>query len=68
MSATKISKIKRPLELRVMHHINLVRHGTTKDIEKRLMQGSSDSPLSVRGRQDEQQTAEANIPTRSDAL
>ena len=42
-----------------MQHIYLVRHGTTEDIEKHLMQGSSDSPLSARGRKEAQQTAEA---------
>ncbi len=42
-----------------MQHIILIRHGTTEDIEKRLMQGSSDSPLSARGREEALQTAEA---------
>ena len=42
-----------------MHHIYLVRHGTTEDIEKHLMQGSSDSPLSTRGREEALRTAEA---------
>jgi broad specificity phosphatase PhoE len=42
-----------------MVHLYLIRHGTTEDIEKRLMQGSSDSPLSARGREEAQRTAEA---------
>ena len=42
-----------------MQHIYLVRHGTTEDIEKHLMQGSSDSPLSARGREEALRTAEA---------
>jgi len=42
-----------------MLHIYLVRHGTTEDIEKHLVQGSSDSPLSARGRKEAQRTAEA---------
>ena len=32
-----------------MQHSILVRHGTTEAIEKRLMQGASDSPLSAKG-------------------
>ena len=42
-----------------MQHVYLVRHGTTEDIERHLMQGSSDSPLSARGRKEAQRTAEA---------
>ena len=40
-----------------MQNVFLVRHGTTEDIEKHLMQGASDSPLSARGREEAQQTA-----------
>ena len=50
-----------------MQHIYLVRHGTTEDIEKHLMQGSSDSPLSARGRKEAQRTAEALSGIRFDA-
>jgi probable phosphoglycerate mutase len=49
-----------------MHHVYLVRHGTTEDIEKRLMQGSSDSPLSARGREEAQRTAEILSSIRFD--
>jgi len=42
-----------------MQHIYLVRHGTTEDIERHLMQGSSDSPLSARGREEARRTGEA---------
>jgi probable phosphoglycerate mutase len=41
-----------------MQHIILVRHGITEDMEKRLMQGSSDSPLSPRGREEARRTGE----------
>jgi probable phosphoglycerate mutase len=37
----------------------LVRHGTTTAIEQRVLQGSSDSPLSVRGRKEAQLAAAA---------
>ncbi len=40
-----------------MQSIFLIRHGTTEDIEKHLMQGSSDSPLSARGREEARRTA-----------
>ena len=50
-----------------MQHIYLIRHGTTEDIEKGLMQGSSDSPLSARGRKEAQQTGEALSAIRFDA-
>ena len=50
-----------------MQHIYLVRHGTTEDIEKHLMQGSSDSPLSARGREEAQRTAGALSGIRFDA-
>lgn len=42
-----------------MHHLILIRHGTTEDIDQRLMQGASDSPLSARGREEARRTAEA---------
>ena len=47
--------------------IFLVRHGTTEDIEKRIMQGSSDSPLSARGREEARRTGEALSGIRFDA-
>ncbi len=41
-----------------MHQLILIRHGTTEDIEQHLMQGASDSPLSARGREEAQRTAD----------
>ena len=40
-----------------MHHLFLIRHGTTEAIEKHLMQGSTDSPLSAQGREEARRTA-----------
>jgi len=37
------------------HHLFLLRHGTTEWIEARSVQGSTDSPLSERGRKEMQQ-------------
>lgn len=42
-----------------MHHLLLIRHGTTEAIEKHLMQGSTDSPLSNQGREEARLASEA---------
>jgi broad specificity phosphatase PhoE len=42
-----------------MRHIYLVRHGTTEYMEAHRVQGSTDSPLSPRGRQEASLTAAA---------
>ena len=42
-----------------MSIITIIRHGTTEGIEKGQLQGSTDSPLSHRGRMEAQLTAEA---------
>jgi broad specificity phosphatase PhoE len=42
-----------------MSIITIIRHGTTEGIEQGLLQGSTDSPLSSRGRLEAQLTAEA---------
>ena len=42
-----------------MSIITLIRHGTTEGIEKGKLQGSTDSPLSPRGKLEAQLTAEA---------
>jgi len=47
-----------------MKTIIILRHGTTEGIEKGQLQGSTDSPLSPRGQQEAQLTADA-LKTRS---
>lgn len=50
-----------------MHHVFLIRHGTTEAIEKHLIQGSTDSPLSAKGREEAHSASEAlkNIPFKA---
>jgi probable phosphoglycerate mutase len=43
----------------VMQHIYLIRHGTTEFMEAMKVQGSTDSPLSAKGRREAQQTSQA---------
>jgi len=51
-----------------MHHLFLIRHGTTEAIEKHLMQGSTDSLLSANGREEARRVAEALKAVRFDAV
>jgi broad specificity phosphatase PhoE len=50
---------KKKFITRLMSIITIIRHGTTEGIEKGKLQGSTDSPLSSRGRLEAQLTAEA---------
>lgn len=42
-----------------MHHIFIVRHGTTTAVANRIIQGITDSPLSTEGRRETEKTATA---------
>lgn len=42
-----------------MHYVFIVRHGTTTGIEAELIQGSTDSPLCEKGKQEARKTAAA---------
>lgn len=51
-----------------MHHLFLIRHGTTQWVEARRVQGATDSPLTERGRDEARLAVEALRLVRFDAV